>query len=1258
MKYPLIIYLSLVLISSISWSTSAQGNTPQRGDPPVAARISVSAPDEDGMVTIVGEAGAVFPTAQVAIRNLYTQQTVYVSAGVAGGFRTSEYGPGNTPFWVSVAPSIPGRLRDETTALAGGPGTIIYGASPEPRLQPETITQLVLDGDLRDWTLYPQAELSSGVHALANADSIYVALAEAIPENAELVLTFTFDGITHELALNPALPQAALIRETAPVEREPETLAVTAVTSEAAIEMRIDWTGITSSFESAIFGNYFFRTEDSDEEPQIMPIAQPIILYEERDGIVYPGGRLTGDLTRFSISGPVAQGASTWTAIGRINTLDLIPGETVTVELDVTLNAPDLAESMVGLKFIGEMNLQPVVSGPNNEEIHPIATLHTNNGWSNVLTPTGLAIDNLQGDLELGVVEIPAAQIIRRGDRLLAGFQFEMTIPSDLQPGLYVPTFTGKAQISDSDAFAWGDNGVFGEGSGIARQSLTRLPVVLSVGDVQDARLLWTLFYDDPSDGSRGIMADEDTGQGALSNRVRFNSPTYILPAGEYAIEPYLLNQLSNAYDVTTTPLLRLLFPGGRLKATITLPDGTVDDLPDIPILQNRLSTAAVDERELFGAQSPVNAYRLTTLNPTYTAYPFDQYGEYEINLTGTFDDVSGHRYSGGGTYRVVIAEPFDLTPGVLPGTPFEVGDTLFTGGRITPGLPAEVNVHVTLYPLDGSEAIEAHFGPVEADRYGYFTFDDSDFQFETPGEYVIDYEARYTDAQGRLWAGSLRSAGVVASPESPLIAHGQRGVYGYSGTLSADYRPAWFNSALYPSNDAENVYPNYPYHKGDVVVVDDSVQVGVHPALHVQDLTGVYSDWLSGTVPNYVSSFGLSLDRLVAIDELPVLPVLAAGTQGKYGPSLLPDYTVNDAYAYISAVRPDVTVRQFVLGNDDNALSYHWDSDDPYNQQIGVGVDGDRPGDYTFLFGGIVIRNPEAGLRDILPYAALAVTSDEPGGVYPPYRGAAGGDIGKPLMTVRGEPIDIFFHPTGTHPGQVMTVGDELVIAGHVAPTLQSEVQVRVVSPGGDIHGFSGLSNTLGYYYNPVNNLTLTEPGVWSVQITTRPVGVSSAGTVTGQIPTGGVLGAENRTFSIFILPESETDTALSWSRGGDVDSEYRPGIPFNFGVNVPGGWMDIEAYQVISTPSYILEAGLARILGSTVSYQFGPVTLARDFPNLEAEARGEGASASDVVTMTFAITGTDTNGNFAIRTRTLTILHDRLVSFDDLMESQEQEN
>jgi hypothetical protein len=940
----------------------------------------------------------------------------------------------------------------------------------------------------------------------------------------------------------------------------------------------------------------------------------------------------------------VAQGANLWRAEGRINQLKFSPGDLLVLELDVRLNAPGLAEGLVGLRMIGQLSLQPVVGA---DGLQAAGGINSNNGWSNMLTPSGLPIDNVAGDVLLGEVVTPAAQVIRRGNQLLFPLSFALTIPDDMPPGLYVPVIQGLGQVGDGEMFRWQDNGVLGSGPGIGRLAMTRLPLVLNVGETSGGRLLWALFYDQPSDGSRGILSVEDRENAALSNRVRFNSPTYILPAGTadapatYPIEPYLLNQMPNAYDTTVAPLIPFLFPGGRLAAQVTRPDGTIDDLGSVSIVQNQLSTDALDEQARFGTQSPLDVYRLTTLNPRFTDYPFNEYGEYTINLSGSLEDVWGNRYEGGGTYNLLIAELLDMTPGALPGTPFEVGDALNPALHIAPGLPAEVTIKVRVYPLAGGALIESEFSG-RANAHGYYHADEG-FRFSVPGEYVIDYEARYTDSEGRLWAGSLRSAGVIADPDGTLIAHGQRGL----DNFRSDLRPAWFNRTQYPptGEDAPSRL-NYPYHSGDVAWIADGPAGGIEPVLRVQDRGGAFENWMLATWPDYVGSDGMGIRRMIARDELPLGVLGVPGSN--IPPALVPDSIANLGYSYLSAVRPDITARQLIQGGFGDDVLANWDSDNPYNGQIGTGLTGDMPGDFLFLFGGAVVRNEQAEVEETAIYAALGVVIDPRSDllgprVYPPYRGEAGGPNGGPLLVVDGEPLEMFFHPTGVRPGQVLTLGDTLAVAGHVAPPLNSIVSVTITSPEGDVRQFEGVANAVGYFYDPTQDLSVDEVGVWTVQVNVRHEGETSAGMVEPPPPTGGILGVQGGRFPVFVLPPDANP--LPWEQ--EPILAIPPTSPYNFSFPVPEGWTDIQVYVTVTTPSYVLESGTIRPSGSSFSYQYNTSQLSDIRPTLENSTGGRGASASDVVTITFVITGMD-GVRFQIRSRTFTVMYDRMLTFE----------
>ncbi|PJF41339.1 MAG: hypothetical protein CUN54_01830 [Phototrophicales bacterium] len=1250
--------LMILLVLALTLSgVAAQNNTrAEFGDPPIASLITISAPDDDGFVTISGGVGAVFPGAQVAIRNLYTEDVVYTLAGVTGAFSTRIFGPGNTPFAISPATNIPNALRDRPGSLPGGPATIIYAPFPEGRQDEAIITQIVIDGDASEWAMnYPQAILvdqaGSQASALVNHDSLYLAFNDVEQPEAfsQIEVEFSLEGTTYRLATTPNVSQTALLQRVAPVAGEVGNL-LPAAAQDAVIEMRIPLALLQSllgaEVNTASLVAVRFLNEDGAAE-DIFPIAQAIPVVDEVDGVSRAASQMPAGFARFSVSGPVAQGAAQWDARGRINRLAFQPGDELILELDITLTADELPAEVAGLRMMGDLSLQPV-SGADGQP--GAGGINSNNGWSPFLTPTGLAVDNLHADVSLVRSIAQPEHIVRRGNQLLFPLTYRLALPNDLPPGIYVPTFTGLAQTAEGDIFRWDANGLFGEGDGLSRIPLTRLPVTLNIGDVQSGHLTWALLMDTPSDGSRGVLAEEDQARVALSNRVRFNSPSYILPRStddettHYPIEPYILNQLPNGYDTSAAPLVPFLLPGGRISAQITRPDGVVDDLGSTAIVQNQLSTTTLEERTRFGETSPLDVYRLTTLNDNFSAYAFDVYGEYEINLTGNIEDVWGNRYEGGGVYRVVIAELLDMTPGVLPGTPFEVGDALNTTLHLTPGVPANVTITVRHFPVDGSPMTEQIYEGI-ANRYGYFNAGQF-FTFETAGEYVVDYEARYTDSDGVLWAGSLRGAGVVGSRNGTLIAHGRRGVANQFATI----RPAWFNALNYSNiiNLDESPVLFFPYHNGDVARIADGADLDLQPALRVQDTDGAYAAWLQNNATLNLPD-GVSIARLAAVDELPV--VISGADDVAYNPALLPETTVNNAYNYISAVRPGISVRQFVFGAEDGGLPLAWGTDDPYNSQLGAGSAGDMSGDYYFLFGGAVVRNQDAGLAETAIYASMglvtAANDVDSAGILPPYRGQAGGPDGGPLLTVRDEEVELFFHPTGVQPAQRLTPGDTLTIAGQVAPTLPSVVHVTITSPSGIVHRFEDVANRIGYFYQPANDLVVDEVGVWTIEIAVRHEGDTSFGPVEPPFPTGSVLGAQDNSFPIFVVPANSP--SLEWPSRNDFS--IPPGLPFNFSLAMPSDLSGRRVYRYVTTPGVILEGRVQDGARNTFEYQFNTDPLNTAFSNIEnmtQRAPRSGPAASDVISITIAVTGNDADGRPRIQTRTFTIMHDRLLTMN----------
>ena len=1202
---------------------------PQPGDPPILERITVTPPVE-GSVTVIGDTGAVFSNAVLAIRNLYTGDTVYTRAGGSGSFDAEIAASANTPFWISPsAAEIPLSRQEQPGILPGGPGVIIYGTAADPSTSP--ITQIRIDGDLSDWEAYPDSARFSTetrtAYAIRNNDSLYLAFSGTYVTTAyaQVEIRFTVDISTYTVTLNPRQPQAALLARVNPVAADLGTLIVAsrqANGQNSGLELRIPISFVEERPERVRLDAVRWLNA-SGGEISTDTVDTELPLEDESDGIFTPQNS-AGSIS-FTVDGTSERGS--WQAIGSADTLALSPGDDWHLALDVDFAVPDLPPET---RFIGQIALQPVAISSDDGQTRVVSGVGSSNGWSSRLTPSGLAIDNLRSEISLGEATAEPFQLVRDADSIAIPFDFSFTLPEDLPAGLYVPVFTGATQGANNQITPWDT----------ADTASARLPLVLNVGAVETTRLLWTLFADDPSDGSRGVLPAEDAAYAALSNRVRFNSPTYILPPFapatrdplSYPFEPYLLNQLPNSNIQFSPPLIPFQFPAGEVNLRITRPDGTVDEVGTAPIVQNQLANSPEDQRLRFGRQSPLNEYRLTTLNPRFTAGVFDQYGEYTIELTGSLQDVWGNRYEGGGTYKILSAELLDLTPGVMTGTPFVVGDTLNFGLHLAPGVPAEVSVTVRVYPLDGSDVVE-HTVSGTANPHGYFQPNDPPFIFETPGEYTLDYEARYTDSEGRLWAASARGAGVIARQETPLVAHGERGL----PNVSSDLRPAWFSLPEYA--EVAGISPDYatlslPYHSGDVIRLPDGEPDPLEPHIRVQDLDGSYADWLVNTLPDEPE-----LRQLAVEGELPILTL-----------------DNSESITYFTAARANVTVRQLVTGGDHGGLTLGWDNDDPLNQQPGAGTEGNRPADFIFLFGGAVLRAPDDSFAapegypaDSLPssaiYGALAlITDDEPARISPPDRASAGGADNGALLTINGQTYDAFINLTGVQPGDVLTLGDTVTVAGQVAPTLAARILTTYTSPSGEIQQFTGRANPVGMYYDPAAQFSVDQTGTWTVEVRVIVDGLTSVGQTEPPYPQGGVLGAAGGRFTFIVLPPE--NEPLPWN--SLLKNAIIPTVsPYNFSFTLPEDWSNIEASYTLTTPGYVIEAADFRMNGRTFSYSYNAPQQSRALPNLENDG-DSGAFRADIRTLTFVATGVDASGTRQIRSRTFTLMHDHLITLE----------
>lgn len=471
---------------------------------------------------------------------------------------------------------------------------------------------------------------------------------------------------------------------------------------------------------------------------------------------------------RFTHSGLLSFGSSIWQARGAIENVQLAPGETTYLSLDMRLAAP---------VNVGDNGLTPGadvalvrLTDDEGRMLSNVSDAPAN--WTHTITPTGipLLMENEQ-PVMLASTSTDRLQIDEAGNvdfRLL----LPLTIPADTAPGLYAITFTGWAQAGDSAPFDWYDNRFFGaDGSGEAGTSTTRLPVVLRVGDMPPPQMALTLLNTSPDSNDYAVLsAGGDTGG------------TIVQP-GTYDLLPVL-----HAPDVA------LNLTDSWLQLTVNAPDNTT-------MTGGQIAVSGIKQQN---GQSVLELATMNTLD-------LSQYGTYRVTVQGQTADFYGNMYRLEQAYTVTVAERLRLLPAMMSGAPLIVGEPVPLTVRTAPPFPAEITAEVTARQSNGAKQTRSFSAVADSNGYaGLMTFTPDTF-----GAYSLRLSARYVDDAGRLWADDLLSSGVIVDTGSSA-AHGVRGIAGYERD-----QPAWYNTAIYPA-DAAISEPaiHFPYFSGDLAFI------------------------------------------------------------------------------------------------------------------------------------------------------------------------------------------------------------------------------------------------------------------------------------------------------------------------------------------------------------------------------------------------------------------------------------------------------
>jgi hypothetical protein len=824
-----------------------------------------------------------------------------------------------------------------------------------------------------------------------------------------------------------------------------------------------------------------------------------------------------------------------------------------------------------------------------------------------------------------------------------------LEVPNSLPQGTYGLSFAGFVELEPVEKHF---EDVFVREVPNRLVSHNGIAATVTVGSPSPPRLGWVLGMNELSDGTRGIVAKEDRGAFEVSGQIAHNGQAFVLPRFDplrrtektYRLEPGLPLMGAANDGFLPPPRVPLAFPSGSLSVVIQKPDGGRQNLGTAPFRQ--LVTQGVSA--LHGARphdtsNIVRLYpELTTLDDRFQ-HRFDQYGPHTVTMSGWIEDVQGNRYEGGGVYEVHVAKPLDLETGVFPNTPFEVGDAYSPTVIVQPGVTADVTVTLTVWPeSDESRKVVRVFAG-EANRFGYFHAEGIPHVFTEHGEYRVDIEASWWDKDGAYWFGALSWGNIIETPNSPLIAHGARGMH----ETARDASPLWyFEDDLGFGGESTHMF--FPFSNGDIMwsldTTDPRFNSSASGIVTVQDTQGDFADlvkarsrlplnWEASTNPALSEA---EMDLRAQIGEIPLFSSNPKGPAALYWD----DAQTHHAYFYSGAGRPGVRVREFA-GNQLSANRY-WRFNDAYYYQAGNGINGDLPNDFKFLFGGAVYRAPEIDFHYYGAHGSLWVSipnGSEPNTrIFPPFQGNGGGPSGGPIMTLKGEDIDMFFHVLGTRPGAILEVGDVASFAGQLAPTLPSHVGITVTSPSGAKYDVSGKSNKVGYFYVPAADFRVTEPGVWTVAVNTWFDGISSAGQVQQPYPSGSVLGSNEGQYRFYVVDPSDQPLGV----GIPAQSWVEPGKgPIDIPLMPPGELTDVTVHRTTVMPGFILESAESQNL----TYTYDAPSLHGDFPNLDI-VDADSRYGVDTITMSFLVTGKNGDGNTVHRARQILIQGEELLA------------
>jgi hypothetical protein len=503
-------------------------------------------------------------------------------------------------------------------------------------------------------------------------------------------------------------------------------------------------------------------------------------------------------------------------------------------------------------------------------------------------------------------------------------------------------------------------------------------------------------------------------------------------------------------------------------------------------------------------------------------------------------------------------------------------------GGRygrdlgFAPAFPAEVSVTASLYPASDPARVKTVSCAGRATVAGTFGAAQgmAPLLFDEPGEYFAHILARYTDRAGHLWVSTMRHAGVVYPPDSPIVATGKKLTI---GGKYEDRGATKFEGHVHDNGDQHLAHIAFPYRQGDVLLIASEGQGAnkIEPTLNWEwkESPQKYESWYQ--------NIGASNVRMV--------------TANGYSPHLFPEFITGYHYYYASAPRPGFMGR-FLVQEDGTRAPYWPTSPNSFGGQINASANGDLPGDIYRLLGGVVLRN--GGEKPL--YAGYMASAFILPGKSENNRVVAPGaeDLPGPF----GQQARFFL--VGLRPGMTYTVGATFTPGLQIDPMLPARITFTLDYPDGRRVTASGLGDAAGSFAGKERWL-LDVPGVYRYRIEGEWEGFR--GGMPGLPAEGGA----------FYVVEPERVAGVP-----ELQLDLAPEVTMDAvtGTLVQGRSSAEKVFFAAVCPGAVLDQGWLEVKDGKWSYALNPTRLAQKTATYDTVNRVSGRpEIGDVIHLTF---------------------------------------